>query len=105
MAKWYGQIGFAENQETDLDEWTEVITDISYPGDVLFNNRSLESGNEINSTINISYKISFLADPYARNNFHKIRYATFMGSKWRVTNVEVQYPRMTLTLGGLYNEE
>ena len=48
-------------------------------------------------------EISLVADPYARENFHMIRYACFMGTRWEVTSVEVQYPRLVLTLGGVYN--
>lgn len=105
MAKWYGQIGFAVTMETDLDEWTETIIEKSYPGDLLFNNRSMNTGSEINNDITISNKISFIADPYARNNFHCIRYATFMGTKWRVTSVDVEFPRLNITLGGVWTDE
>lgn len=26
-----------------------------------------------------------------------------MGARWKVTEVQIDYPRLTLTLGGLYN--
>ena len=51
----------------------------------------------------ISNDISILSVPYAVNNFHSMRYIEFMGAKWKVSDVEVQYPRLLLTLGGLYN--
>lgn len=105
MAKWYGKVGFAETLETDLDEWTEEIVEKSYPGDILSIRRSMNSGSEINNDITISNTISFIADPYARTNFHKIRYATYMGTKWRVTNVEVSFPRLSMTLGGVWTDE
>jgi hypothetical protein len=28
----------------------------------------------------------------------------YMGTKWKVSNVEVKYPRLILSLGGVYNE-
>lgn len=105
MAKWYGKVGFAETRETDLDEWTEVILERPYPGDILSISRSMQVGSEINNDITISNKISFITDPYARQNFQNIRYVTYMGSKWRVTNVNVEYPRLTLTLGGIWTDE
>lgn len=104
MAKWYGKIGFAETVETSLDVWTETIREYPYYGDILFNNRSLGNEYEINNSVSISNKISFVADPYAREKFHEIKYATFMGTKWRVTSIEVQYPRLIMTLGGVWNE-
>lgn len=105
MAKWYGKVGFAETRETDLDEWTEVIVERPYPGDILSISRSMQVGSEINNDITISNKISFITDPYARQNFQNIRYVTYMGSKWRITNVNVEYPRLTLTLGGIWTDE
>lgn len=105
MAKWYGQIGFAEARETDLDEWTDEIVEKPYPGDILVISRSMQTGSEINNDITISNKISFIADPYARQNFHNIRYATYMGTKWRVTNISVEYPRLVITLGGVWTNE
>ena len=67
------------------------------------NTRRLQSAEQVNDNINIANDLSIIADPYAINNFHTMRYAEFMGTKWKISNVEVQYPRLILTLGGLYN--
>ena len=48
--------------------------------------------------------LRIVADPFARENFHKMRYVTFMGAKWKISRVEVGYPRLILTIGGLYHE-
>lgn len=105
MAKFYGEIGFAQTKETSSDVWTEEIVKRNYIGDIIRNNRKLQtSSSSINDNINISNQISVIADPYAFHNFFSIRYVTYMGSKWKVTDVEVQYPRLILSLGGLYNE-
>lgn len=101
--KWYGEIGFAETVETRPGVWEEQITKHDYYGDVIRNTRRLQTAN-LNDDINVSNEISILADPYAYQNFHSIRYLEFMGSKWKVTNVEVEYPRLTLSLGGVYND-
>lgn len=101
--KWYGVIGYGETTETKPGIWTEKITERSYYGDVIRNTRSLQSTDKVNSDINISNSISIISDPYANQNFHSIRYVEFMGTKWKVTNVEVQYPRLLLTIGGVYN--
>lgn len=106
MAKWYGQIGFAQAVETDLDVWTEQIIEHNYYGDVLYNSKSSYLRNtEINEGFNVSNKISFVADPYARENMYQMKYATFMGTKWKIASVEVEYPRLTISLGGLWNGE
>jgi len=105
MAKWYGQIGFAVSEETAPDVWTEHIVEHSYYGDVLRNTKSAGNTSQINDGFDISNQISFIADPYARENFYRMKYVTFMGTKWRITNVEVQYPRLIMQLGGLWNGE
>lgn len=103
MAKYYGKIGYAETVETNPGVWIEQITERSYYGDMIRNTRRLQSAEQVNDNINIANDLSIIADPYAINNFHTMRYAEFMGAKWKISNIEVQYPRLILTLGGLYN--
>ena len=103
MAKFYGKIGFAETVETTPGVWKEKIVDYRYFGDIIRNARRLQSSDQLNDDINISNEISIVADPYANQNFHSMRYVEFMGAKWKITNVEVRYPRLILTVGGVYN--
>lgn len=105
MAKWFGKIGYAMTSETRPGVWTEEIVEREYYGDLIRNSRRLQTASDkVNDDVNISNQLSIVADPYANENFHAMRYAEFMGSKWKITDVEVQYPRLTLTLGGVYNE-
>ena len=99
MAKYYGLIGYAETVETAPGVWKEQITERVYYGDVIRNSRRLQSTEHLNDDINISNQISIVADPYAINNFHSMRYAEFMGAKWKVSDIEVQYPRLLVALG------
>lgn len=103
--KYCGQIGYSQTVETSPGVWTETITERTYYGDVIRNNRRLQDSNQVNDNVTISNEISVIADPYACHNFHMIRYLTFMGTKWKVSSVDVQYPRLILTIGGLYNEQ
>lgn len=103
MAKFYGKIGYANTVETKPGVYEEQIVERSYYGDLIRNSRRLQSADQVNDDINISNEISIVADPYATNNFHTMRYAVFMGTKWKISNVEVSYPRLILTLGGVYN--
>lgn len=36
-------------------------------------------------------------------NFQNIRYITYLGANWKVTSIDVQYPRLVLSIGGVYN--
>lgn len=103
MAKWFGKIGYAETVETAPGVWKEQIAVRDYYGDLTRNTRRLQSADKVNDDLNISNELSIVSDPYAINNFHSMRYAEFMGAKWKIENVEVSYPRLMLTLGGLYN--
>lgn len=103
MAKFYGNIGFAETVETEPGVWVEETTVRPYYGDLVRNTRRLENSGGVNDNVNISNDISIIADPYANHNFHSIRYIEFMGAKWKVSNIEVRYPRLILTIGGVYN--
>jgi hypothetical protein len=103
MAKFYGIIGFGETVETRPGVWVEQITEKPYYGDLTRNTRKLQSSENLNDDINIANEISIVADPFANNNFHSMRYVEFMGAKWKISNVEVQHPRLILTIGGLYN--
>ena len=103
MSKWFGKIGYATTKETTPGVWAEVITEREYFGDVYRNTRKLQSASQVNDDINVSNEISIVADPFARDNFYSMRYVEFMGTKWKVSNIEVQYPRLNLTIGGVYN--
>lgn len=103
MSKWFGKIGYATTKETTPGVWEEVITEREYFGDVYRNTRKLQSASQVNDDINVSNEISIVADPFARDNFYSMRYVEFMGTKWKVSNIEVQYPRLNLTIGGVYN--
>ena len=103
MAKWYGAIGFAESSETAPGVHEESIVVRNYFGDLIRNTRRLQSTEYLNDDIVINNEISIIADPYANNHFHSMRYAEFMGAKYKISSVEVQPPRLVLTLGGLWN--
>lgn len=103
MAKFFGKIGFATLTETTPGVWEEVITERDYYGEVIRNNRRLQGAQQLNDDISLSNEFSILADPFAVENFHSMRYLTYMGTKWKVTIVDVQYPRLTLSVGGIYN--
>lgn len=102
--KYYGSIGYAETTETAPGVWEEVITERQYYGDVLKVSRRLEGSQRINDDVNISNRISIVADPYALDNFINIRYITWQNHKWKVSDVDVEPPRMTFSIGGLYND-
>lgn len=103
MARYSGKIGFAVTKETKPGVWVDGITERTYYGDLTRNTRRLQSSGNLNDNLVISNELSIVADPYANENFHAIRYAVFMGMKWKINSVQVQYPRLILELGEVYN--
>ncbi len=102
--KYYGSVGFAETTETAPGVWDEVITERKYAGDIIRASRRLDNAQQINDDVNVSNRISIVADPYALNNFANIRYINWLQHKWKVTEVDLQPPRMIFSIGGLYND-
>lgn len=104
MAKWYGNIGFASFVEIAPGIRPETITERPYFGDVIRNTRSLQGSGEINDNVVVNNQISVVADPYATDHIYDMRYVEWLGSHWKVSSVDVQYPRLILSLGGLYTD-
>ena len=103
MAKWFGKVGYAVTEETEPGIWEETITDREYYGDVISNRFKRQNSGNVNDDINISQIISIVADPFAYQHCSKIIYVEYMGSKWKVSDVEPIFPRLQLTIVGVYN--
>lgn len=105
MAKFYGKIGYGVTGETVPGVWQDTIIEKDVVGDWLKNTRQLVDSNKVNDDIRVNNLISIVADPYATEHFQSIKYIldSRSGVKWKVTNAEVQFPRLLLTLGGEYN--
>lgn len=103
MAKFYGAIGYVQSQETDTGVWTEVPTERNYYGDITRYSKKWQSSEQLNDNLSLSNTISIIADGYAYENFFAIRYVKLDNVCWRVTSVEIQRPRLVLSLGDVYN--
>ena len=102
MAKWFGKVGYAVTEETEPGLWEETITEREYYGDVFNNNFKHQNSGNVNDDITISQIISIIADPFAYQNCSNMAYVEIMGSKWKISDVEVQRPSLILTGGGVY---
>lgn len=101
--KYYGKIGFVEHVETKPGVWEEQPIEREYHGDILSVSKRWENSDHLNDNLNISNRISIVADPYAYQHFHTIRYIEIYGSRWLVNTVEIKSPRLILSVGGVYN--
>lgn len=104
MNKWCGKIGFTYTGEIEPGLWVEnEIIERTYFGEIMSNKWKRQNSGNINDDINISNQISILADPYARNHVSTMTWIEFSHEKWKVMDVEVQYPRLIINMGGVYN--
>lgn len=103
MARFRGVIGFGESVETVPGVHEDVITEHIYSGDVLRVSRKLDHPEKINADNSVNNSISIVANAYANENFTEIRYIRWMGKNWKVSTVDVQAPRLILTVGEIYN--
>ena len=104
MAKFYGKIGYIQTVESEPGYWEEKAIEREYYGDITRNTSKYQQDGHVNENIVINNVLSIVADPYANENFQHMRYIEWMGTKWKITNIEVQYPRLILTFGGIYHE-
>lgn len=101
--KYYGIIGYGMTVEKNPGVYEEEITERSYFGDITRSSIKAQTGSKVNEDVLFSNDFSIVADPFAFENFSFIRYIVYAGVKWRVTNVEIQYPRLIISVGGVYN--
>ena len=105
MGKFYGEIGFVTTVEGAAGVWKSDTTTRKYSGEVIRNVAKTQSGEGLNDNLTIDNRLSIVADPFAYENFSAMRYVAWMGALWKINSVEVQRPRLILTIGGVYNEQ
>lgn len=105
MAKYFGNIGYGVTEEIRPGVSLPTISEREYYGDIVRNVRRYENGGKVNDDLNINMTLSIVADPFAFQNFHQLKYAEYMGAKWKAVSVEPQFPRLIITLGGVWNGE
>lgn len=104
MAKFFGNIGFLQTVQTTPGVYSESIIPKPYYGDVERMGRRWEKGESINDDIMVTNYVSVVADNFAMENLGYMRWVEFYGSKWKIQSVEIDYPRIKITLGGVWNE-
>ena len=103
MAKFYGKIGYIKTVEIEPGVWQEQSIERDYYGDIVRNTSRYQQYANINDNIDLNNTFSIISDPFASENFQHMRYIVYMDTKWKISNVEVQYPRLLISTGGVYN--
>lgn len=105
MGKYFGKIGFLMTVEEPENSgiWKEKICEFNYYGDIIRNARRWATADKLNDDLTVNNQFSIIADAFAYKNFSAMKYVEFMGVLWKITDVEVQYPRLIISVGGVYN--
>ena len=103
MAKFFGEIGFATQVETLPGSWEDQIVEKQYYGDVFRESRRFSTTEQVLDKINLSNQISILADGYVVDNIQNLRYVRWLGGLWKISYVELKFPRLVLEMTGVYN--
>lgn len=103
MAKFHGKIGIVSSVETAPGVHQEVATEVSVNGDIIREARRFEKGDTLNENLSLSNRFSIVYNDVTLRDFQYIKYVKYLDVLWKVTNIEIQLPRIILTVGGVYN--
>ena len=103
MAKFHGPIGYVTSVETANGVWSDTVSERDYYGDVIRQAKQWVGRDQVNDNLVVNNRISVIADDFAFENFSGMKYVVWSGVYWKVSNIEIERPRIILSLGGVYN--
>ena len=105
MNRFSGKVGYMIQKEdpNQLGCWYTEIVVKSHSGNILTNQQRNYDAGKVNDDVVITNKFSIIANPFASKNYHNAKYVEYRGTKWEVSTVEYAYPRIILSVGGVYN--
>ena len=105
MGRFCGAIGFAETVEQSPGVYVQKVTERTYHGDIIARRVRLEETSETtNTNFTLNNDISIVADKFAKENLGFMQYVVFCGMKGKITSATIEYPRIKLTIGGIFSE-
>ena len=103
MSKFYGEVGYVLPVEKSKGVFVEEEEKKTYSGDFLRVSSSWKNSEGVNDDLTLGNRISIIGDPFAYEHFSAMRFVVFGGAKWKINSVEVSFPRLILSIGGVYN--
>lgn len=102
MSRFSGKLGFVMTRETEEGVWLENFVELPAKGTI----RSLYVRNDnsasANTNLRLTNEISVLMDTKIKSYLETLKYVVWKNSKWEVQSIGVNYPRLTINLGGPY---
>lgn len=103
MTKFAGLVGYVTQVETKPGVWSPVDNPVIMRGDIIRQSSTSQNESKVNSDVSLNHRVSLIGDAYAFNNYYNIKWIQIDGQKWKVVSIEIQRPRIIVTLGGLWN--
>lgn len=103
MTKYAGLVGYVTEEQTVPGVWSPVENPKHMKGDLIRQTSSSQNGDKVNDDVSLNHRVSLMGDAYAFGNYYNIKWIEIDGRKWKVDSVEVQRPRLILSLGGIWN--
>lgn len=100
------KIGYAIQEEslTQPGVIIPTIVEKTAYGDVVKNAIRSESTDNIIDDIRLDNEFSIVADKFAFEHFHCMKYIIFYGVKWRISSIDASSPpRIKIRVNGVYN--
>ena len=108
--RYYAKIGYRYTEEQKDSEgrpngvYKEIYTERPYKADVMTYGYKNQQGESVNDDYKLSNKFSvFACDAFTLSHLNSIIYLEYLGVKWKVTSVDIQRPRLVISIGGEYN--
>lgn len=101
--RFYGEVGYIIPVEKSRGLFVDEEIKRLYSGEFIRMSSSWKNGEGINDDLTLGNRISIVGDPFAYEHFSSIKFVDFGGAKWKVNSIEVSFPRLILSIGGLYN--
>lgn len=102
------KVGFGVSKERMEDGkgtgvWDNTVIEKTYYPEVLKEYATRPMSSQVVPDLHLSNRFSIIADPYARQNYGSALYVLYRGVRWSIDSIEVAYPRLILSIGGVYN--
>lgn len=101
--RYFGKVGFGIPTDLGDGVWSDDMIERAYKGVINNAVQSVQESDKVNDDVRLQHRIEIMADAFAQENYSRIKYVELTGSLWTVQSVEIQRPRLLLTVGGPWN--
>lgn len=105
MAKYSGLVGYVTEEEISPGVWQPKNNSRKMRGDIIRQTSNNQNDMKVNNDTTLSHRVSLVGDAYAFSNYYDIKWIDIDGYRWKVSSVEVQRPRIIVSLGGPYTAQ